>query len=78
MMTFRLKIPNTLGFMKQRIAHIIVNIKIKTMGKNMVKKALNISFEGANSLISASSTNQSKDKNASDDAPTTSIDPNIS
>ena len=55
-----------------------MNIQINTIGKNVVMNALNISFDGANSLISVSSTNQSNDKNASDDAPTISIDPNIS
>ena len=44
----------------------------------MVKNALNISFDGANIFISLSSTNQSNEKNASDDAPIISIDPNIS
>ena len=44
----------------------------------MVKNALNISFDGVNSLISVSSTNQSNDKKASDDAPTISTEPKIS
>ena len=51
---------------------------IRITGKNMAKNALNISFDGANILISLSSANQSNEKNASDDAPIISIDPNIS
>ena len=53
-------------------------MSIKTIGKNMVRNALNISFDGVNSLISVSSTNQSNDKKASDDAPTISTEPKIS
>ena len=51
---------------------------IKTIGKNIVRNALNISFDGAKNFISVSSKNQSKDKKASEDEPMISIDPNIS
>ena len=78
MILFRFQPPNIAGLIKRRVTQRSTNIDIKTIGKNMVKNALNISFDGANSLISVSSTNQSNDKNASDDAPTISIDPNIS
>ena len=78
MILFRFQPPNIAGLIKRRVTQRSINIDIKTIGKNMVKNALNISFDGANSLISVSSTNQSNDKNASDDAPTISIDPNIS
>ena len=51
---------------------------IRTIGKNIVRNALNISFDGAKNLISVSSTNQSNDKKASDDEPTISTDPKTS
>ena len=51
---------------------------IRIIGKNIVRNALNISFDGAKNLISVSSTNQSNDKKASDDEPIISTDPKIS
>ena len=46
------------------------------MGKNVLKNTLKISFDGINHLICASSIKQSNERNASDDDPITSIDPN--
>ena len=51
---------------------------IKAIGINVVRNALNISTDGAKNFISLSSTKQSNDKKASDDAPTISTDPNTS
>ena len=42
----------------------------------MFKKTLKTSFDGMNHFICASSIKQSNDKNASDDDPKISIDPN--
>ena len=75
---FLFRLSSIVELTRERINHISINIQINTIGKNMVKNALNISFDGANILISLSSANQSNEKNASDDAPIISIDPNIS
>ena len=77
MMMFLLKLPKTLLLMKYSIVHIRINTIMKTIGKNIDKNALNISTDGAKNFISLSSKNQSKDKNASDEAPTISIEPKI-
>ena len=53
------------------------NMITNTNGKNIDMNALNISTEGAKNFISLSSTNQSNDKNASDDDPIISIEPKI-
>ena len=60
------------------MTHIKTKMIIKIIGKNIAKNALNISTDGAKNFISLSSTNQSNDKNESDDTPTISIDPKIS
>ena len=77
-MMFRFNPVNTLGKAKYSITQISTSMIIKIIGKKMVKKALKISLDGVNIFISVSSTNQSNDKNASDEDPTISIDPNIS
>ena len=51
---------------------------IKIIGKNITRNTLKISLDGANNLISVSSTNQSNDKMVCDGSPITSIDPNVS
>ena len=51
---------------------------IEIMTPSIVKNTLKISLDGANTLISVSSTNQSNDKNAPDESPTISIGPKIS
>ena len=51
---------------------------IKIIGKIVVTNTLNISLDGANNLISVSSTNQSNDKNVCDGSPIISIGPNVS
>ena len=76
-MIFRLKFPNLLLLIIYNIPHISANMMIRINGKNMDMNALNISTEGAKNFISLSSTNQSNDKNASDDDPTISIEPKI-
>ena len=60
------------------MAHISANMRISTIGKNIDMNALNISTDGVKNFISLSSTNQSNDKNASDEAPTISTEPKIS
>ena len=53
------------------------NMITNTNGKNIDMNALNISTDGVKNFISLSSTNQSNDKNASDDDPIISIEPKI-
>ena len=74
-MMFRLKFPNLLLLIIYSILHMSANMIINTNGKNIDMNALNISTDGVKNFISLSSTNQSNDKNASDDAPIISIDP---
>ena len=76
-MIFRLKFPNLLLLIIYSIPHMSANMMIRINGKNIDMNALNISTDGAKNFISLSSTNQSNDKNASDDDPTISIEPKI-
>ena len=57
--------------------HNKMKIAISTIGNNMVRNVLNISFEGAKNLISLSLTNQSNDRKASEGEPKISIGPKI-
>ena len=76
-MIFRLKFLNFVLLIIYSIPHMSANMMIRINGKNMDMNALNISTDGAKNFISLSSTNQSNDKNASDDDPTISIEPKI-
>ena len=78
MMIFLFKLLNFVGLIKHSKFQIITKMTIKTIGINIVKNALNISFDGAKDLISVSSINQSKDKKASDGEPTILSEPKIS
>ena len=69
--------PNLDELTRYNIVQISMNINIKTIGKNIVRNTLNISFDGIIHLTCASSIKQSNDKNASDDDPIVSIDPNM-
>ena len=75
---FRLKLPNILLLIMYKMAHMNTKMRISTIGKNIDMNALNISTDGVKNFISLSSTNQSNDKNASDEAPTISTEPKIS
>ena len=57
--------------------HNKMKIAISTIGNNMVRNVLNISFEGAKNLISLSLTNQSNDRKASEGEPKISMEPKI-
>ena len=77
-MIFLFRFPNILLQIKFSMVHINTNMITKIIGKNIDKNALNISTDGAKNFISLSSKNQSNDRNASDEAPTISIEPKIS